>query len=76
MKAVVLEIRDGNAAVMVKGGAIERIPDRGYKVGQQIEMPKKNNIIYSNAFRAAAAAAVTIVSTMVMNAVRKEGIFR
>ena len=61
MKAVVLEIRDGYAAVLAKGGAVERIPDRGYRVGQQIEMPKKNNIIYSNAFRAVAAAAALLV---------------
>ena len=41
MKAVVMEIRDGYAAVLVKGGSIERIRDKGYKPGQEIEMPRK-----------------------------------
>ncbi len=59
MKAVVLEIRDGYAAVMVKGGSIERIRDNGYKPGQEIVMPRKN-IVYSGAFRIVAAAAALV----------------
>lgn len=60
MKAVVLEIRDGYAAVMVKGGSIERIRDNGYKPGQEIVMPRKN-IVYSGAFRIVAAAAALVL---------------
>ena len=60
MKAVVLEIRDGYAAVLVKGGSIERIRDNGYKPGQEIIMPRKN-IVYSGAFRIMAAAAALLI---------------
>ncbi len=63
MKAAVLEIKNKYAAVLTKDGRVERIPDRGYTVGQEIEMPKKS-IIYSGAFRTiAAAAALFIVIT-------------
>ena len=63
MKAAVLEIKNKYAAVLTKDGRVERIPDRGYTVGQETEMPKKS-IIYSGAFRTiAAAAALFIVIT-------------
>ena len=63
MKAVVLEIKNKYAAVLTKDGRVERIPDRAYTVGQEIELPKKS-IIYSGAFRTiAAAAALFIVIT-------------
>ena len=60
MKAVVMEIRDGYAAVLVKGGSIERIRDKGYKPGQEIEMPRKI-IEFSGAFRIMTAAAAFIL---------------
>ena len=64
MKAVVMEIRDGYAAVLVKGGSIERIRDKGYKPGQEIEMPRKI-IECGGAFRifTAAAALVLVIFT-------------
>ncbi len=60
MKAVVMEIRDGYAAVLVKGGSIERIRDNGYKPGQEIEMPRKI-IKFSGAFRIMTAAAAFLL---------------
>ena len=60
MKAVVLEIRDGYAAVMVQGGGIERIRDNGYKPGQEIIMSRKM-IQNSGAFRFIVAAAALVL---------------
>ncbi|MBR6256983.1 MAG: hypothetical protein IKR23_06335 [Lachnospiraceae bacterium] len=60
MKAVVLEIRDGYAVVMVQGGGIERIRDNGYKPGQEIIMSRKM-IQNSGAFRFIVAAAALVL---------------
>lgn len=39
-KAVVLEIKEGYAAVLTEGGFVQKIPDRNYTVGQQIVLPE------------------------------------
>jgi len=56
MKAVVLELRDGFAAVLREDGTVEKV--RGnYQVGQTIELPEqRKRPVFSRGLRAAAAA--------------------
>ncbi|MCR5054892.1 MAG: hypothetical protein K6A69_08625 [Lachnospiraceae bacterium] len=42
MKAVILETKNGKAAVLAKGGEMRYIDDKGYESGQIIELPEMN----------------------------------
>ena len=61
MKAVVLEIQDGYAAVLSADGSIARIRDRAYRKGEEIEMKKQGNLKNKRIQRIAALAAVCIL---------------
>ena len=65
MKAVVLEIRDGLAAVLREDGTVEKIPGE-YRVGETVELADKTKVVRmprkATRWAAAAAAALVIVS--------------
>ena len=61
-KAVILEIRDGYAAVLTDEGLVEKIPDRQYAIGQEIVLPYSGRRRRAGLYRAAAAAAVIVLA--------------
>jgi len=70
MKAMVMSIKDGKAAVLAHDGTFNEIKDRGYSVGQIMDYkaPSASIIRFASAKAsqiAAAAAAVLIISTAI-----------
>ncbi len=63
MTGLVLEIRNGEAAILLKNGEINRIKDAGYEVGETIETSGQTRIFrFPKALgRAVAAAAIILV---------------
>ncbi len=66
MKAVILETKNGKAAVMVKGGEMRYIDDKGYESGQIVEIPDAelhtvSPVIRFKASRKVIAAAASVV---------------
>ncbi len=52
MKAIVVDIKEGKAALLDKEGIVRVIPDRGYQIGQQLEadsllVKEKDRKVYS-----------------------------
>lgn len=60
MKTVVVDIKDGFAAVLSQDGSITKITDKGYMIGQVIKM--KDNKIYKAKKFIASAAAIAVVA--------------
>lgn len=63
MKAVVLQNENGKTAVLTRDGIVRIVADRGYTVGEEINIPKENNVIRLS-FKAACAAAAIIICFM------------
>jgi|GEM_PF-3462711 len=61
MKAVVVELRGKQAAVLDEKGCVTVIPDQNYAVGQVIGLPRRKNSISVLSRRVSAAAAVIAV---------------
>ena len=68
MKAVVLEIKNEKAAVLAEDGSIKRIPDNGYSIGQEIEIPQASakSAVWTGCRRRFAAAAACAAMAVVV----------
>ncbi len=61
MKAVVVELRDGKAAVLLGDGRVELVANRGYAVGQELALRPARHTPAKRLATAASAAAVLLL---------------
>lgn len=65
MKAVIIEIKKGKAAALTQNYGIRTIKDKGYTVGQKVEIPdgKRSNVFFTFKRLAIAAMLIVIIAT-------------
>lgn len=65
MKAIIIEIKKGKAAALTQNYGIRTIKDKGYTVGQKVEIPdgKRSNVFFTFKRLAIAAMLIVIIAT-------------
>ena len=64
MKAVVLEVRGNQAAVLLKNGSVIKIKNKGYAVGTCLEINEPGSRVIKLTFRVACVAAAVVICTV------------